>query len=37
MVRGNALGVTPEQFKSTWRGSAYAGFLFVRAALPIAK
>jgi NAD(P)-dependent dehydrogenase (short-subunit alcohol dehydrogenase family) len=35
MVRGNALEVTPEQFESTWRGSAYAGFVFVRAALPL--
>ena len=35
MVRGTALEVTPEQFESTWRGSAYAGFLFVRAALPL--
>jgi NAD(P)-dependent dehydrogenase (short-subunit alcohol dehydrogenase family) len=35
MVRGNALEVTPEQFESTWRGSAYAGFLFVRATLPL--
>ena len=35
MVRGNALLVTPEQFESTWRGSAYAGFLFVRASLPL--
>jgi NAD(P)-dependent dehydrogenase (short-subunit alcohol dehydrogenase family) len=35
MVRGNALEVTPEQFESTWRGSAYAGFLFVRASLPL--
>jgi NAD(P)-dependent dehydrogenase (short-subunit alcohol dehydrogenase family) len=35
MVRGNALDVTPEQFESAWRGSAYAGFLFVRAALPL--
>ena len=35
MVRGNALDVTPEQFESTWRGSAFAGFLFVRAALPL--
>ena len=35
MIRGTALEVTPEQFESTWRGSAYAGFLFVRAALPL--
>jgi NAD(P)-dependent dehydrogenase (short-subunit alcohol dehydrogenase family) len=35
MVRGNALTVTPEQFESTWRGSAYAGFLFVRASLSL--
>jgi NAD(P)-dependent dehydrogenase (short-subunit alcohol dehydrogenase family) len=35
MVRGNALDVTPDQFESTWRGSAYAGFLFVRATLPL--
>jgi NAD(P)-dependent dehydrogenase (short-subunit alcohol dehydrogenase family) len=35
MVRGTALDVTPEQFESTWRGSTYAGFLFVRAALPL--
>jgi NAD(P)-dependent dehydrogenase (short-subunit alcohol dehydrogenase family) len=35
MVRGTALEVTPEQFESTWRGSAYPGFLFVRAALPL--
>jgi NAD(P)-dependent dehydrogenase (short-subunit alcohol dehydrogenase family) len=35
MVRGTALEVTPEQFESTWRGGAYAGFLFVRAALPL--
>jgi len=35
MVRGAALEVTPEQFESTWRGSAYAGFLFVRASLPL--
>jgi len=35
MVRGNALEVTPDQFESTWRGSAYAGFLFVREALPL--
>ena len=34
MVRGTALEVTPEAFESTWRGSAYAGFLFVRATLP---
>jgi NAD(P)-dependent dehydrogenase (short-subunit alcohol dehydrogenase family) len=35
MVRGTALEVTPEQFELTWRGSAYAGFLFVRATLPL--
>jgi NAD(P)-dependent dehydrogenase (short-subunit alcohol dehydrogenase family) len=35
MVRGTALEVTPAQFESTWRGSAYAGFLFVHAALPL--
>ena len=35
MVRGAALEVTPEQFESTWRGGAYAGFLFVRATLPL--
>lgn len=35
MVRGTALEVTPEQFESTWRGSAYAGFLFVRAVIPL--
>jgi NAD(P)-dependent dehydrogenase (short-subunit alcohol dehydrogenase family) len=35
MIRGTALDVTPEQFESTWRGSAYAGFLFVRATLPL--
>ena len=35
MVRGPALDITPEQFESTWRGSTYAGFLFVRAALPL--
>ena len=35
MIRGNALEVTPEQFESTWRGSAYAGFLFVRSSLPL--
>jgi NAD(P)-dependent dehydrogenase (short-subunit alcohol dehydrogenase family) len=35
MVRGNALQVTPEQFESTWRGSTYAGFLFVRASVPL--
>jgi NAD(P)-dependent dehydrogenase (short-subunit alcohol dehydrogenase family) len=33
MVRGNALDVTPEQFESTWRGSAYAGYLFTQAVL----
>jgi NAD(P)-dependent dehydrogenase (short-subunit alcohol dehydrogenase family) len=35
MVRGTALEVTPEQFESTWRGSAYAGFLFARASLQL--
>jgi NAD(P)-dependent dehydrogenase (short-subunit alcohol dehydrogenase family) len=35
MVRGTALDVTPEQFEATWRGSTYAGFLFVRATLPL--
>src|SRR3954468_6586307 len=35
MVRGTALEVTPQQFESTWRGSAYAGFLFVRAVIPL--
>lgn len=35
MVRGTALEITPEQFEWTWRGSAYAGFLFVRATLPL--
>lgn len=35
MIRGNALEVTPEQFESTWRGGAYAGFLFVRSSLPL--
>lgn len=35
MVRGNALDVTPDQFEATWRGSAYAGFLFVQASLPL--
>ncbi len=35
MVRGSALDITPEQFESTWRGSTYAGFLFVRAAVPL--
>jgi NAD(P)-dependent dehydrogenase (short-subunit alcohol dehydrogenase family) len=35
MVRGTALDVTPEQFESTWRGSSYAGFLFVRATVPL--
>ena len=34
MVRGTPLELTPEQFETTWRGSAYAGFLFARAALP---
>lgn len=35
MARGNALDVSPEQFEATWRGSTYAGFLFVRAAVPL--
>jgi NAD(P)-dependent dehydrogenase (short-subunit alcohol dehydrogenase family) len=35
MVRGTALDVTPEQFESTWRVSAYGGFLFVRATVPL--
>lgn len=35
MLRGNALDVTPEQFETTWRGSAFAGFLFVRESLPL--
>jgi NAD(P)-dependent dehydrogenase (short-subunit alcohol dehydrogenase family) len=35
MIRGNALEVTPQQFESTWRGGAYAGFLFVRSSLPL--
>jgi len=34
-VRGTALEITPEQFEAAWRGSAYAGFLFARAALPL--
>jgi NAD(P)-dependent dehydrogenase (short-subunit alcohol dehydrogenase family) len=34
-VRGTPLEITPEQFESTWRGSTYAGFLFVRATLPL--
>jgi NAD(P)-dependent dehydrogenase (short-subunit alcohol dehydrogenase family) len=33
-VRGTPLELTPEQFESTWRGSAFAGFVFARAALP---
>jgi len=33
-VRGTPLELSPEQFESTWRGSAYAGFLFARATLP---
>jgi NAD(P)-dependent dehydrogenase (short-subunit alcohol dehydrogenase family) len=33
-VRGTPLELTPQQFESTWRGSAYAGFLFAHAALP---
>jgi NAD(P)-dependent dehydrogenase (short-subunit alcohol dehydrogenase family) len=35
MIRGNALDVTPEQFEVTWRGSAYAGYLFTHVALPL--
>lgn len=35
MVRGAALQVTPADFESTWRGSAFAGYLFVRSALPL--
>lgn len=35
MVRGTALSLSPGEFESTWRGSAYAGFLFVRATLPL--
>ncbi len=34
-VRGTPLELTPEQFESTWRGSAYAGFVFARATLPL--
>jgi NAD(P)-dependent dehydrogenase (short-subunit alcohol dehydrogenase family) len=34
-VRGNLLGLTPEAFESTWRGSTFAGFLFARSALPL--
>lgn len=33
-VRGALLEITPEQFETAWRGSAYAGFLFAQAALP---
>jgi NAD(P)-dependent dehydrogenase (short-subunit alcohol dehydrogenase family) len=33
-VRGTPLELTPDEFESTWRGSTYAGFLFVRATLP---
>jgi NAD(P)-dependent dehydrogenase (short-subunit alcohol dehydrogenase family) len=33
-VRGTPLELPPETFESTWRGSAYAGYLFARAALP---
>ena len=33
-VRGTPLDLSPEQFESTWRGSAYAGFVFARAVLP---
>jgi NAD(P)-dependent dehydrogenase (short-subunit alcohol dehydrogenase family) len=32
-VRGTPLELTPEAFESTWRGSAFAGFLFARAAI----
>jgi NAD(P)-dependent dehydrogenase (short-subunit alcohol dehydrogenase family) len=35
MVRGAALDVTPEQFEFTWRGSTYAGFVFVRSSVPL--
>lgn len=35
MVRGTALDITPAQFESAWRGSAFAGFLFVHATLPL--
>jgi NAD(P)-dependent dehydrogenase (short-subunit alcohol dehydrogenase family) len=35
MVRGTALEITPEEFESTWRGSAYSGFLFARAVIPL--
>jgi NADP-dependent 3-hydroxy acid dehydrogenase YdfG len=35
VVPGNAMDVTPEQFESTRRGSAHAGYLFVRASLPL--
>lgn len=34
MVRGTPLELTPEEFESAWRISAYAGFLFARATLP---
>jgi NAD(P)-dependent dehydrogenase (short-subunit alcohol dehydrogenase family) len=33
-VRGTPLELAPEHFESTWRGSAYAGFVFARAVLP---
>lgn len=33
-VRGTPLELTPEQFEATWRGSAFAGFLFGRATVP---
>jgi NAD(P)-dependent dehydrogenase (short-subunit alcohol dehydrogenase family) len=32
-VRGTPLELTPEACESTWRGSAFAGFLFARAAI----
>jgi NAD(P)-dependent dehydrogenase (short-subunit alcohol dehydrogenase family) len=32
-VRGTPLEITPDQFESTWRSSAYAGFLFAREAI----
>jgi NAD(P)-dependent dehydrogenase (short-subunit alcohol dehydrogenase family) len=34
MVRGTPLELTPAEFESAWRISAYAGFLFARATLP---
>jgi NAD(P)-dependent dehydrogenase (short-subunit alcohol dehydrogenase family) len=33
-VRGTPLELAPEDFESTWRGSAFAGYLFARTALP---